>query len=59
VWWVGADYGDKPYLVVSNMHRNRNLDTVLAARVTTSSNPPDVDSIVPIEQRGRSWTGPV
>ena len=30
VWWVETDYGDKPYLVVSNMHRNRNLDTVLA-----------------------------
>ena len=52
VWWVGTDDGDKPYLVVSNMHRNRNLDTVLAARVTTSPNPPQIDSIVPIEHQG-------
>ena len=52
VWWVKTDFGDKPYLVVSNMHRNRNLDAVLAARVTTSPNPPDIDSIVPIEHQG-------
>jgi mRNA interferase MazF len=52
VWWVETDYGDKPYLVVSNMHRNRNLGTVLAARVTTSPSPPDIDSIVPIEHQG-------
>ncbi|MEA3503446.1 MAG: type II toxin-antitoxin system PemK/MazF family toxin [Actinomycetota bacterium] len=47
-----TDFGDKPYLVLSNMHRNRNLDTVLAARVTTSPDPPDIDSIVPIEHQG-------
>jgi len=52
VWWVATEYGDKPFLVVSNMHRNRNLDTVLAARVTTSPNPPDISSIVPIEHQG-------
>ncbi|MEN8234400.1 MAG: type II toxin-antitoxin system PemK/MazF family toxin [Actinomycetota bacterium] len=52
VWWVETDYGEKPYVVVSNMHRNRHLETVLAARVTTSTNPPDIDSIVPIEHHG-------
>ena len=52
VWWVETDYGNRPYLVVSNIHRNRNLDTVPAARVTGSPNPPDIDSIVPIEHRG-------
>ncbi|MEA2023166.1 MAG: type II toxin-antitoxin system PemK/MazF family toxin [Actinomycetota bacterium] len=52
VWWVETDYGEKPFLVVSNMHRNRNLDTVLAARVTTSTRTPDIDSIVPIEHQG-------
>lgn len=31
--------GEKPYLVVSNNRRNRALDTVLAARVTTSEKP--------------------
>jgi len=52
VWWVATDYGEKPYLVVSNAARNRHLDTVLAVRITTSPNPPDLDSIVPIEHQG-------
>lgn len=52
VWWVQTDYGEEPYLVVSNMARNRNLDTVLGARITTSVNPPNIDSIVPIEHQG-------
>lgn len=53
VGWVDTPYGDKPYLVVSNMQRNRNLDTVLGARITTSRNPPELDSVVPIEAQGR------
>jgi len=52
VWWVDTPYGEKPYLVVSNPHRNRNLDTVVGVRITTSPKPPDLDSIVPIETRG-------
>lgn len=35
---VGVDlgHGAKPWLVVSNNARNRNLDTVVAVRVTTT-----------------------
>ncbi len=29
-------YGDKPWLVISNNLRNRNLGTVLVARITTT-----------------------
>lgn len=44
---------EKPFLVVSNNIRNRNLDTVICARVSTSpSRPADIPSIVPIEDRG-------
>lgn len=32
--------GEKFYVVVSNNQRNRNLEQVLAARITTSSKPP-------------------
>lgn len=35
------------------MQRNRNLDTVLGARITTSPNPPELDSVIPIEAQGR------
>jgi mRNA interferase MazF len=53
VWWVDTPYGNKPYLVVSNRQRNHNLDTVLGARITTSTSPPELDSVVPIEAQGR------
>lgn len=32
-------HGGKPWLVVSNNHRNRALDTVLVARITTTGRP--------------------
>jgi len=37
VFWVDLGYGRKPWVVVSNNRRNRNLDTILAARITTTS----------------------
>jgi mRNA interferase MazF len=40
----GVD-GEKPYLVVSNNARNRQLPNVLAVRITTSDKPA-MDSIV-------------
>lgn len=52
VWMVDTPYGEKPYLVVSNQTRNRNLGSILCARVTTSPNRPDIPSIVSIEARG-------
>ncbi len=36
LFWVDLGYGRKPWLIVSNNQRNRNLDTVIAARVTTT-----------------------
>lgn len=45
--------GEKPFLVVSNNVRNRQLDSVICARVSTSPNrPAEIPSIVPIEDRG-------
>ena len=37
LFWVDLGHGAKPWLVVSNNARNRNLETVIAARVTTTS----------------------
>jgi len=34
---VDLGHGAKPWVVLSNNSRNRNLDTVLAARITTTS----------------------
>lgn len=45
--------GEKPFLVVSNNVRNRNLDSVICARVSTSRHrPAEIPSVVPIEDRG-------
>lgn len=40
-------HGEKPFVVVSNNRRNTALDSVLAARITTSSKP-SLASIVPL-----------
>jgi mRNA interferase MazF len=40
-------HGDKPYLVVSNNARNRQLQDCLAVRITTSPKP-DMTSVVPL-----------
>lgn len=47
VYWAVLDQeiGRKPYLVVSNNRRNRNLPSVLAVRITTSRKP-DIPSVV-------------
>lgn len=39
VYWMDLGFGAKPWLVVSNNPRNRALDTVLAARITTTVKP--------------------
>ena len=36
IYWCDLGHGEKPWVVVSNNVRNRNLNTVLAARVTTT-----------------------
>ena len=39
-------YGPKPWVVLSNNQRNRALDTVLAARITTTSKNAHVPTVV-------------
>lgn len=46
VFRVDLGHGAKPWLVVSNNARNRNLDTVLAVRVTTTGRHADVPTVV-------------
>lgn len=48
VYGVDLGYGVKPWLVVSNNQRNRNLDTVLAARITTTRKHAHVPTMVPL-----------
>jgi mRNA interferase MazF len=36
VYWADIGFGRKPWLVVSENGRNRRLDSLLAARVTTT-----------------------
>lgn len=43
---VDLGHGPKPWLVISNDARNRNLDTVLAARITTTSKHSAVPAVV-------------
>lgn len=39
IYWFDMGHGEKPWVVVSNNVRNRTLNTVLAARVTTTPKP--------------------
>lgn len=43
---VGLGHGAKPWVILSNNSRNRNLDTVLAARITTTSKNAHVPTVV-------------
>ncbi|GAB7144840.1 type II toxin-antitoxin system PemK/MazF family toxin [Mycobacterium riyadhense] len=45
---VDLGHGAKPWVVLSNNSRNRNLDTVLAARITTTSTNAHVPTVVPL-----------
>jgi mRNA interferase MazF len=45
---VDLGRGSKPWVVLSNNSRNRNLDTVLAARITTTSKSAHVPTVVPL-----------
>jgi len=48
VFRVDLGHGAKPWLIVSNNARNRNLETVLAVRVTTTSKHATVPTVVPL-----------
>ncbi|MBX9642057.1 MAG: type II toxin-antitoxin system PemK/MazF family toxin [Mycobacteriaceae bacterium] len=43
---VDLGQGSKPWVILSNNSRNRNLDTVLAARITTTSKNAHVPTVV-------------
>ncbi|UHJ58582.1 type II toxin-antitoxin system PemK/MazF family toxin (plasmid) [Mycolicibacterium fortuitum] len=45
---VDLGHGKKPWVILSNNARNRNLDTVLAARITTTSKNAHVPTVVPL-----------
>lgn len=48
VFRTDLGYGPKPWVIVSNNARNRNLDTVLAARITTTGRNSHVPTVVPL-----------
>ncbi|MEY8015585.1 type II toxin-antitoxin system PemK/MazF family toxin [Mycobacterium servetii] len=45
---VDLGHGLKPWVVLSNNSRNRSLNTVLAARITTTSKNAHVPTVVPL-----------
>ncbi|HEX6467835.1 MAG TPA: type II toxin-antitoxin system PemK/MazF family toxin [Streptosporangiaceae bacterium] len=50
---LGEPVGRKPVVVVSNNTRNRNLDTVLVVRITTTGKRAHLPSIVPLSSADR------
>jgi mRNA interferase MazF len=48
VFQVDLGHGRKPWLVVSNNARNRNLDSVLAARITTTRKHATMPTLIPL-----------
>jgi mRNA interferase MazF len=48
VFRVDLGHGPKPWVVLSNNSRNRNLETVLAARITTTSRHARVPTVIPL-----------
>ncbi|MEJ7629998.1 MAG: type II toxin-antitoxin system PemK/MazF family toxin [Nocardioidaceae bacterium] len=46
---VDLGHGAKPWVVVSNNVRNRNLDAVIAARITTTDRHAHVPTVVPLD----------
>lgn len=48
VFGVDLGHGRKPWVVLSNNARNRNLQTVLAARLTTTERHAHLPTVVPL-----------
>lgn len=46
---IGEEYGEKPYVIISNNARNRALPSFLAVRITTSPKPllPSIIELAP------------
>jgi mRNA interferase MazF len=50
IFRVDLGHGPKPWLVVSNNQRNGNLETVIAARITTTGRHVRLPTVVPLQQ---------
>jgi mRNA interferase MazF len=48
VFRVDLGHGAKPWLIASNNARNRNLETVIAVRVATTSKNSNLPTVVPL-----------
>ncbi|MGH8962210.1 MAG: type II toxin-antitoxin system PemK/MazF family toxin [Jatrophihabitantaceae bacterium] len=48
VFRVDLGHGPKPWLIISNNARNRNLESVLAARITTTRKHAAIPTVVPL-----------
>src|SRR4051794_33499579 len=48
IYRLDLGHGRKPWVVVSNNRRNRSLETVVAARVTTTSKRVNLPTVVPL-----------
>lgn len=48
VFRVDLGHGAKPWLVVSNNSRNRNLETVIGVRITTTNKHENLPTVVPL-----------
>ena len=48
VYSIDLGHGRKPWLVVSNNARNRNLESVLAARITTTRKHRELPTVIPL-----------
>jgi mRNA interferase MazF len=46
VYWADLGHGEKPWVLISNNQRNRNLDTVMAVRVTTTNKHSGLPTVV-------------
>lgn len=58
VFWATVDDMRKPWLVISNNVRNRQLRTCLAVRITTTQKP-ELDSIVKLGPQDAPLVGSV
>jgi mRNA interferase MazF len=48
IFQVDLGHGRKPWLVVSNNARNRNLESVLAARITITRKHTAIPTVIPL-----------
>ncbi len=48
IYRVDLGHGRKPWVVVSNNQRNRSLETMVAARITTTSKRLHLPTVIPL-----------